>query len=78
MGIEEKAHLSKIGKTNFHLFKVGEHPRATGEIFNCCGPKATTGKEFAALVEEIIPTANVKFGYPWGVAQGIIRGRKKG
>ncbi len=42
---------------------------AAGEIFNC-GPKATSGKEFAALVEEIIPTIKVRFGYPWSMAQG--------
>jgi len=70
------------GKGTFVQDRKNKLPLIQGgrasEIFNCCGPKATTGKEFAALVEEIIPTANVKFGYPWGVAQGIIRGRKKG
>jgi len=69
---EEKGHFVDNRDVAAMHILVGEHPRATGEIFNCCGPKATTGKEFAALVEEIIPTANVKFGYPWGVAQGVI------
>jgi len=69
---EEKGHFVDNRDVAAMHILVGKHPRATGEIFNCCGPKATTGKEFAALVEEIIPTAEVKFGYPWGVAQGVI------
>ena len=49
---------------------AGTHPGAVGEIFNCCGPKATSGKEFAQAVKDIIPQAKVKFGYPWSMAQG--------
>lgn len=67
---EEKGHFVDIRDVGAMHIVIGEHPKAVGEIFNCCGPKATTGKEFAALVEEIIPTVKVRFGYPWSMAQG--------
>lgn len=67
---EEKGHFVDIRDVSAMHILVGEHPGVAGEIFNYCGPKATTGKEFAVLVEEIIPTAKVRFGYHWSMAQG--------
>jgi nucleoside-diphosphate-sugar epimerase len=49
---------------------VGEHPNAVGQIFNCCGPAATRGSEFAAIVERVVPGIKVQFGFPWSMAQG--------
>jgi nucleoside-diphosphate-sugar epimerase len=49
---------------------VGEHPNAVGQIFNCCGPAATRGSEFAAIVERAVPGIKVQFGFPWSMAQG--------
>lgn len=66
---QEKGHFVDIQDVAAMHILAGEHPMAAGEIFNC-GPEATTGKEFAALVEEIIPTIKVRFGCPWSTAQG--------
>jgi len=49
---------------------AGEHPRAVGEIFNCCGPAPTRGSEFIEIVERIVPGITVETGFPWSMAQG--------
>jgi nucleoside-diphosphate-sugar epimerase len=49
---------------------AGEHPNASGEIFNCCGPTATSGSEFAAIVTRLVPGIQVDTGFPWSMAQG--------
>ena len=49
---------------------VLEHPRAPGEIFNCCGPAAVRGSEFIQIVKGLVPGIEVDVGYPWSMAQG--------
>ena len=49
---------------------AGEHPQAQGEIFNCCGPSATSGHEFAAAIKKCYPNIEVETGFPWSMAQG--------
>lgn len=49
---------------------AGNHPAAVGQIFNCCGPTATSGNEFAAAVRRVRPEIEVEVGFPWSMAQG--------
>lgn len=70
LSLEEKSHFVDIRDVAAMHIVAGAHPEAVGEIFNCCGPKATSGEEFSKAVKEIVPQAKVKFGYPWSMAQG--------
>jgi len=67
---EERSHFVDIRDVAAMHIIAGTHPGAVGEIFNCCGPKATSGEEFSKAVKDIVPQAKVKFGYPWSMAQG--------
>lgn len=49
---------------------AAEHPKAVGEIFNCCGPGPTRGSEFVAIVKKLAPGIAVECGFPWSMAQG--------
>ncbi len=49
---------------------VLDHPRAVGEIFNCCGPTPTRGTEFIEIVRKAVPGIEVEVGFPWSTAQG--------
>jgi nucleoside-diphosphate-sugar epimerase len=49
---------------------VGEHPRAVGEIFNCCAAQPTRGAEFIEIVKNLVPGIQVECGFPWSMAQG--------
>lgn len=49
---------------------AGEHPNAAGEIFNCCGPSATRGSDFVAILQRLVPGLRVETGFPWSMAQG--------
>ncbi|MEM2146844.1 MAG: NAD(P)-dependent oxidoreductase [Candidatus Jordarchaeaceae archaeon] len=49
---------------------AAEHPRAVGEIFNCCGPAPTRGSEFKEIVQKLVPGIEVEYGFPWSMAQG--------
>jgi nucleoside-diphosphate-sugar epimerase len=49
---------------------AAEHPKAVGEVFNCCGPGPTRGSEFAAIVKKLVPGIKVECGFPWSMAQG--------
>lgn len=59
--------LRDVGR--MHLV-VATHPKAIGEIFNCCGPGPTRGNEFAGIVKSLAPGIKVKYGFPWSMAQG--------
>jgi len=41
-----------------------------GEIFNCCGPNAVSGTEFANIILKHYPDISVEYGFPWSMAQG--------
>jgi nucleoside-diphosphate-sugar epimerase len=49
---------------------VGDHPAAVGEIFNCVGRRPTSGSEFAAAVQRVVPGIEVEVGFPWSQSQG--------
>ena len=68
--LKERSHFVDIRDVAAMHIIAGTHLKAVGEIFNCCGPKATSGEEFSKAVKEIVPQAKVKFGYPWSMAQG--------
>jgi len=52
------------------LLVAADHPRAAGEIFNCCGPASTSGRQFIQAVRKVQPGIEVKTGFPWSMAQG--------
>jgi nucleoside-diphosphate-sugar epimerase len=49
---------------------AAEHPKAVGEVFNCCGPGPTRGAEFASIVKRLVPGIKVECVFPWSMAQG--------
>ena len=49
---------------------AGEHPRAPGEIFNCCGPAPTSARDFAEMIRRVAPGIEIEAGYPWSPAPG--------
>lgn len=67
---DEVCHYVDIRDVARMFLPAGEHPEAVGEIFNCCGPKAVSGSEFAEIVKSIIPGIEVEYGFPWSMAQG--------
>ena len=67
---DEVCHYVDIRDVARMFITAGEHPGAVGEIFNCCGPKAVSGSEFAKIVKSIIPGIEVEYGFPWSMAQG--------
>ena len=67
---EEVCHFVDLRDVARMHIAVSEHPKAVGEIFNCCGKGFESGKEFQAIVEKIVPGIKVEFGFPWSAAQG--------
>jgi len=49
---------------------VAEHPRAVGEVFNCCAAQPTRGTEFIDIVQRVSPGVEVECGFAWSMAQG--------
>jgi nucleoside-diphosphate-sugar epimerase len=66
----ELCHYVDVRDVARMLLVVAEHPRAAGEIFNCCGPAPTRGGEFIKIVQKIVPGIEVDVGFPWSMAQG--------
>jgi UDP-glucose 4-epimerase len=67
---EEICHYVDLRDAARMHIVAGEHPSALGEIFNCCGPQSTSGAEFAAILQKLIPSIQVEMGFPWSMAQG--------
>jgi nucleoside-diphosphate-sugar epimerase len=67
---QEQCHYVDLRDAARMHIVVGEHPAAIGQIFNCAGPGPTTGVEFAAAVQRLVPGIAVEFGFPWSMAQG--------
>jgi UDP-glucose 4-epimerase len=67
---EELCHYVDLRDVARMHITVAEHPAAVGEIFNCCGPKPTSGAEFSAIVKYFAPGIKVEYGFPWSMAQG--------
>ena len=67
---EELSHFVDLRDVAQMHIAAAEHPDAIGQVFNCCATQATRGRDFAAIVEEIVPGCRAKFGFPWSMAQG--------
>jgi dTDP-L-rhamnose 4-epimerase len=68
--LEEVCHYVDLRDVAKMHIVAAEHPNAPGEIFNCCGPTPTSGSEFAAILQRLIPGIQVETGFPWSMAQG--------
>jgi nucleoside-diphosphate-sugar epimerase len=70
LSADELCHYVDMRDVARMFLVVANHPRAVGEIFNCCGPSATRGTEFIQIVQRIVPGIEVDVGFPWSMAQG--------
>jgi nucleoside-diphosphate-sugar epimerase len=68
--LEEICHYVDLRDAGRMFVAAGQHSRAAGEIFNCCGPAPTSGREFVQIVKKLIPGIQVDCGFPWSMAQG--------
>ena len=68
--LDELCHYVDLRDAARMHIAAGEHPRAVGEVFNCCGPGPTRGSDFAAIMESVSPGIEVSTGFPWSMAQG--------
>jgi nucleoside-diphosphate-sugar epimerase len=67
---QELCHYVDVRDVARMFLAASEHPRAVGEIFNCCGPSPIRGIEFMQIVQKIFPGIEVELGFPWSMAQG--------
>jgi nucleoside-diphosphate-sugar epimerase len=67
---EELCHYVDLRDVGRMQLALGEHPRAVGEIFNCCAKEPTRGSEFIRIVQDLVPGIEVECGFAWSMAQG--------
>jgi nucleoside-diphosphate-sugar epimerase len=67
---EEICHYVDVRDVAEMVLAVIEHEGIGGEVFNCCGPEPIKGAEFEVAVKRLYPKIQVKYGYPWSMAQG--------
>ncbi|NLE45415.1 MAG: NAD(P)-dependent oxidoreductase [Chloroflexi bacterium] len=67
---DELCHYVDIRDVARMCIIASEHPRAPGQIFNCCGPEPTRGSELRDIIQRLAPGIEVDFGFPWSMAQG--------
>ena len=67
---EELCHYVDVRDVARQQIVQGEHPKAMGEIFNCCAKEATRGTEFIDIVKKVVPGIEVECGFAWSMAQG--------
>ena len=67
---QEVCHYVDVRDVARMFLAASEHPRAVGEIFNCCGPSPIRGAEFIEIVRRFFPRIRVEVGFPWSMAQG--------
>lgn len=67
---DELCHYVDIRDVARMFIAVMEHPKAVGEIFNCCGVAPTRSSEFADIVKSLVSGIKVEYGFPWSMAQG--------
>ena len=70
LSAEEICHYVDYRDVARMLLVAADHPRAPGEIFNCCGPARTSGRQFIQAVRKVQPGIEVNTGFPWSMAQG--------
>lgn len=68
--LDEACHYVDLRDVGRMQIVASEHPKAVGQVFNCCGSNATSGREFAAMVKRHFPGIQVETGFPWSMAQG--------
>lgn len=66
----ELCHYADVRDVARMHITAATHPKAVGQIFNCCGPGPTRGSEFAEIVKRLVPGIEVEYGFPWSMAQG--------
>ena len=67
---EELCHYVDIRDVARQQIAQAEHPKAVGEIFNCCATEPTRGTEFIEIVKKMYPGIEVDCGFAWSMAQG--------
>ncbi len=67
---EEICHYVDVRDVAEMVLAVIEHKGIGGEVFNCCGREPIKGAEFEVAVKKLYPKIQVKYGYPWSMAQG--------
>ena len=68
--MDELCHYADVRDVARMHIVAGEHPNAVGQIFNCAAASPTRGREFADVVENLVPSIRVEVGFPWSMAQG--------
>jgi nucleoside-diphosphate-sugar epimerase len=68
--LEEVCHYVDVRDVARLHIAAGDHPEAAGQVFNCCGPAAVSGHDFAASLQRHFPGIEVQTGFPWSMAQG--------
>lgn len=67
---EELCHYVDIRDAARMFITAAEHPKSTGEIFNCIGPAPVRGFEFENIIKKLVPEIKAEYGFPWSMAQG--------
>lgn len=67
---EERCHYVDIRDVARMHIHCAEHDAASGQIFNCVGPKSSTGYDLADAIHKYFPDIEVVTGFPWSQAQG--------
>lgn len=67
---EELCHYVDIRDVARQQIAQAEHPKAIGEIFNCCATDPTRGADFINIVKKSVPGIKVDCGFAWSMAQG--------
>lgn len=67
---QEVCHYVDVRDVARMFLAASEHPRAVGEVFNCCGPSPIRGAEFIEIVQRISPRIKAEVGFAWSMAQG--------
>jgi nucleoside-diphosphate-sugar epimerase len=70
LSADELSHFVDVRDVAAMHIAAANHPAAVGETFNCCAAKATRGRDFASIIREFAPHAEVAFDYPWSMSQG--------
>ena len=68
--MDELCHYADVRDVARMHIVVGEHPNAVGQIFNCGAASPTRGRDFADIIERLVPGIRAEVGFPWSMAQG--------
>ena len=70
LSFDEVCHYVDLRDVGRMHVVAAEHANAVGQIFNCCGPRATSGYELASILKRHFPGVLTETGFPWSMAQG--------